>query len=64
MWISKRVYSEYVPELEDLIEQGRSSGDSEKIKAAEALQAKLDNVLKSDNHKWYLGKMDPEEAAR
>ncbi len=62
--VAKRFYSEYIPELEELIERGQSSGDPEKIKAAEALQSKLDDVLNSDNHKWYLGKMDPEEAAR
>jgi len=32
--------------------------DPEKVKAAKALQAKLDEVLGSDNHKWYLGQRD------
>ncbi len=40
-----------------------ASGDPEKVAAAEALQNKLEEVLKSDDHKWYLGKMSPEEAA-
>ena len=31
---------------------------------AKKLQAKLDEVLNSESHRWYLGKLDPEEAAR
>lgn len=62
--VAKHFYVKYVPELEHLIEKGMESGDADKIVAAEALQAKLNSVLNSENHKWYLGKMDPEEAAR
>ena len=47
-----------------LIEHGLASGDSTKAAAANALRTRLDQILESDHHKWYLGKMDPEEAAR
>jgi hydroxylamine dehydrogenase len=47
-----------VPELEELVAAGMASGDPEKVKAAKALQAKLDEVLASDNHKWYLGQRE------
>jgi hydroxylamine dehydrogenase len=62
--VAKNFYMEFIPELEHLVAKGIASGDSDKVRAAEALQAKIDTVLNSDNHKWYLGKMDPEEAAR
>lgn len=62
--IAKHFYSKYIPELEELVHQGMESGDPTKVAAAEALRAKIDEVLSSDNHKWYLGEMDPEEAAR
>ena len=28
------------------------------------MQAKLDEVLNSDDHKWYLDKLDPKEKAK
>ncbi len=62
--VAKTFYTHYVPALKELIEEAHDSGDAGRIQAAEALQAKLDEVLNSDNHKWFLGKMDPEEAAR
>ncbi len=62
--VAKHFYVKFVPELEHLIEKGMDSGDANKVVAAEALQSKLDSVLNSENHKWYLGKMDPEDAAR
>lgn len=62
--VARRFYSEYVPQLEGLVEKFQADGDAEKATAAKALKARLDEVLASDDHKWYLGKMDPEEAAR
>ncbi|MHC5109361.1 MAG: multiheme c-type cytochrome [Planctomycetota bacterium] len=62
--IARNFYTEMVPELEELIEDGRDSGDSAKMAAAEKLAKKLHEVLESKNHRWYLDKMDPEEAAR
>ena len=43
--IARNFYTEYVPELEELIEAGHKSKDAEKVKAADALKAKLDEVL-------------------
>jgi len=56
--LAKHFYTKMVPELEHLIEQGEASKDPKKQEAAKALQAKLDEVLNSPNHKWYLGKRD------
>ena len=50
-----------VPELEHLIDKGKASGDAAKATAAETLAKKLDEVLNSANHRWYLDKQDPAE---
>lgn len=62
--LARNFYSHMLPELEELVHKGRESGDAEKIAAADVLQAKIDEVLNSDDHKWYLGIVDPEVAAR
>ena len=59
--LAKNFYSEFIPELEELVEKGLSSGDAAKVAAAHALEAKLAEVLATDNHKWFLGQMDPAE---
>jgi len=62
--LAKNFYSEYVPELEDLVEAGRHSGDPERVAAADALDAKLQQVLASADHAWYVGQLPPEEVQR
>jgi len=59
--LAKHFYSKMVPELEHLIEEGIKDGKED---AAKALAAKLDEVLNSDDHKWYLDKLDPAEKAK
>jgi hydroxylamine dehydrogenase len=58
--IAERFYTEFVPQLKDVIRQGRSSGN-----AAEAahLEYRLNEILTSDMHKWSLGKLSAEEQA-
>jgi len=62
--VAKHFYSEYVPQLEGLIAANEKDPDAKRAAAAAALKAKLEAVLSSDDHKWYLGKMDPAEAER
>jgi len=62
--VAKHFYSEFIPELEQLAAEGRKSGDAAKVAAAEALEAKLREVLGSDNHRWYEDRMDPAEKER
>ncbi|CAG0961179.1 Hydroxylamine oxidoreductase [Phycisphaerales bacterium] len=62
--VAKRFYSEYLPQLESLADRNKESADESRANAAAALRAKIDQVLASDNHKWFTGKLDPEEAAR
>jgi len=62
--LGKNFYSEYIPELEELVEDNIHSDDAEKVAAAENLRQVIDDVLHTPDHKWYLGLMDPDEAAR
>jgi len=62
--VAQEFYMHMVPELKELIENGKASGDPAKVEAADKLEAKLNEVLESSNHSWFIGKMDPEEAAR
>ncbi|MCH7703905.1 MAG: hydroxylamine oxidoreductase [Planctomycetes bacterium] len=61
--VAKRFYVEMVPELEELVHRYKNDSDPQKAKAAAALEKKLDEVLNSTDHRWYLNKMPPEEAA-
>lgn len=61
--VAKNFYSEYIPELQELAEDNLDDKDPARKEAAVKLQAKLDEVLNSDNHKWYLNKTDPETLA-
>ena len=62
--VAKHFYSEYVPELEELVAKEIDGKDESRAKAAAALKMKLDDVLQSSDHRWYLGLMSPEEKAR
>ncbi len=62
--IARNFYTEYVPELRELAEHNLHSDDAKRKTAAEALNALLDKTLNTENHKWFLNKMDPAEKAR
>ena len=62
--LAKHWYTKYIPELKEMVEKGKASEDPAKVAAADALEAKIEQVLNSDNHKWFLDKLDPEEKAR
>ena len=59
--LAKHFYVKMLPELEHLVEQGKASKDKAKVAAAQALAKKIEDVLNSPNHRWYLNKMAPEE---
>ena len=62
--LAKHFYTKMVPELEHLIDENIDSKDANKAKAAADLRNKLDEVLRSDNHKWYLGQRDASAKAK
>jgi hypothetical protein len=59
--VAKHFYSKMIPELETLIDRGRASSDVVKKEAAEKLSKRIDELLASDNHRWYLNQMDEAE---
>jgi len=61
--VGKHFYSEFIPELEELVEANLESSDPVKSKAAHDLKEKIEMVLNTEDHMWYIGKMSPEEAA-
>jgi cytochrome c553 len=59
--VAKHFYSEYIPELQELVDHHKASGDPEKKAAATKLGELLDATLNHADHQWYLNKMSPEE---
>lgn len=62
--VAKNFYTELIPELEELVEENLHSDDPARSEQAKKLEAKIKEVLESEDHKWYINKMDPEEAAK
>jgi len=62
--VAKRFYTEFIPELEDISAANMRSKDKSRAKQARKLKDKIDEVLNSEDHKWFLNKTDPEEVAR
>jgi hypothetical protein len=56
--IAKNFYTELIPELEEIVEEGIRSDDPARVEKAKKLQAKIQEVLGSDDHKWFLGTTD------
>lgn len=56
--VAERFYTEFVPEVKELIEKAGKEGKTESSQKIEKL---LTETLNSDMHKWSIGKIDPEE---
>ena len=54
--VAHRFYFEMVPQIKELIEDARKHG---KTKSADRVQARLDEILNSEMHRWFLGKKPP-----
>ena len=61
--VAKNFYAEFIPELQEIAEQNLHSGDAVKKEQVSKLKAKIEEVLNSKDHQWYINKMDPQEAA-
>ncbi|MBK8975892.1 MAG: hydroxylamine oxidoreductase [Planctomycetes bacterium] len=62
--LARNWYAKYLPMLEDMVSRGRASGEPSRVTAADALDAKLQEVLHSESHRWSIGEMDPAERER
>ncbi len=59
--VADNFYMKFVPEVKELIAEGKKHG---KHSQAAKVQKKLDEILNSEMHKWFLGKTDPAEIAK
>lgn len=59
--VAHRFYTAMIPEIRELIEKAEKKGNQD---GANKVQALLDEILESPNHRWYIGKMPKEEAAK
>jgi len=60
--VAKAFYSEFIPEAQALVAKGLAAG-GEKAAAAGKVGTLIDATLAGDDHRWYLGRMTPEEKA-
>lgn len=61
--VADRFYMSFLPEVEELIKHGLEAG-GEKAVVAEEVRKLVDEILASDDHKWFTGNMDASEKAR
>lgn len=60
--LAKHWYGKYVPELKEVIEQGKHKG-GKAAKLAGELEKMLAQITNNDDHKWSIGKEDPKAKA-
>ncbi len=60
--VAKAFYTEFIPEAQELVAKGIAAGGANAA-AARKVGALIDATLASDNHRWFLGRMTPEEKA-
>jgi hypothetical protein len=61
--LARNWYGEYVPELREVVEMGKHSGNRKAEKLAGELEEILTEVMNDENHKWSIGKEDPKARA-
>ena len=61
--VAERFYMEMVPQVRDIIAQAKKEG-GKKGESAAKVQKLLDEILSSEDHRWFIGKMDPEEKTK
>jgi hydroxylamine dehydrogenase len=57
--VAKDFYTDYVPQLKEIIAQGKASSKPEAQNAAGTLEATLKEVLSSPDHQWFTGNENP-----
>ncbi|MBM3216090.1 hydroxylamine oxidoreductase [Candidatus Poribacteria bacterium] len=58
--VADRFYVEFVPQVKEVIEHGKATG---KRSEAVEIEHMLDEILSRPEHRWFVGKMPPEERA-
>lgn len=62
--VAKHWYSKFIPELREVVEMNKNSGDAKKVAGAEKLEAAIDELLARPEHAWYTGNLPAEEKAK
>jgi hydroxylamine dehydrogenase len=57
--VAKTFYTEYIPQIKEVIAEGKQSDNSQAKKQAAELDAMLTKVLDSPDHRWFIGKENP-----
>ncbi len=60
--VAKSFYTEFIPEAEEIVNKAIAAGGP-KADGAKDVQKLIDATLSSENHRWFLGQMSPEERA-
>jgi hypothetical protein len=61
--VAQHFYMKMIPELRKLVKEAKATGKAEKILAAKKLERAITEVLNSEDHKWFVGKMSAAEKA-
>lgn len=61
--LAKNWYGEYIPEIKEVIEMGKHSDNPNANELAFDLETMLAEIMNDENHKWSIGKEDPEAKA-
>jgi len=61
--VADRFYTQFIPQAREIAEHAVAAG-GDKAAPGEKILAMIDETLNTDDHKWFLGKMDPAEKAR
>ncbi len=59
--VAERFYTEFIPELKELIEEGKKHGNSAN---ALKVEKEMNIIMDSEMHKWFSGKSDAAEVAK
>lgn len=60
--VAKSFYTEFIPEAQEIVNRAIAAGGP-KAESAKGVQKLIEATLSSDNHRWFLGQMTPEEKA-
>ena len=61
--LAKNWYGDYIPEIKEVIEMGKHSDNPNANELAFDLETMLAEIMNDENHKWSIGKEDPEAIA-
>lgn len=60
--VAKGFYTEFIPQAQEVVGKAIATGGAN-VEGARNVQRLIDTTLSSENHRWFLGQMTPEERA-